>query len=560
MRKEVIRSKRGKRLLPVSLLVFLLVCVLAVSGCCPQKPDMTDIEDAAGVSMSSLESEADADAEADSEEDAESDAEEDAEPEEEAEKPEAVIDFMEEPVRLVYTRQYEAAEQFETEDELMIAACVDALREMTIGEETDVRATDSDDVLTFVMEDGSANTVRFQNGNFCFEDRIYEVGGFSAVRDVLEQVASAVTEESSGAGAGQAYGIDEIPAHYAIYKNADADFSFLYADTFEPQELEGKSGAIVYTDEIKVNYFAVFADSSEGLSTEEYLSQVGEHFMETARQNQYEVYEEPKAVEPLTISGRTLQGICYGYQIEGVKLEYTDYIEEITDGREKNVMLYEQHVLENSGEATALALQDAVASYANASGYYESIPVAEAVEPAGDQNTDSGSETTTEYTYESEYYIGENELAFASEQQDFAVVLPDYVKVSLRDANGTMIVYCSGEESYPVLEISRVKSGPDAKATLQESLTQLSGNPNAYGVPLEVENVTVNGRSAYRISYTLQDSQGAASGRTTMAMDLDDGIALFDATYYDTGISDLNQVLTRATESFKPGAAAYLAG
>ena len=60
-----------------------------------------------------------------------------------------------EPVKLLYTQRYEATNQYETEDAQTIAALVEALKNITVERETDLVFTDSDDVLTFVLADGS---------------------------------------------------------------------------------------------------------------------------------------------------------------------------------------------------------------------------------------------------------------------------------------------------------------------------------------------------------------------------------------------------------------------
>lgn len=90
-----------------------------------------------------------------------------------------------EPVKLLYTQWYEATNQYETEDAQTIAALVEALKNITVERETDLVFTDSDDVLTFVLADGSEYTYTFENGRLVLDGHYYEVDGFTEVSRVL---------------------------------------------------------------------------------------------------------------------------------------------------------------------------------------------------------------------------------------------------------------------------------------------------------------------------------------------------------------------------------------
>lgn len=465
----------------------------------------------------------------------------------EPEVPETVLGLTGTPIHLSYTQQYETVQQYETNDQLLIDACADALYHVEVGNETDVRTTDSDEVLTFTSEDGTDETLRFQNGNLCYDGRVYEVTGYEAVKEALQKVVDAVEAEREAQFL-QGYGLQEIPAGYEIYKNAAADYSFLYTHRFTSEEMEDQAGTIFYTDPERINYFCVFADSSSGLSTDDYLNRVGEHFKEAAAQNGYEIWLEPAAAEPLTLNGRTLQGIHYGYTVEGSRREYTDYIETVSDGREQNIILYEQHVAAGSDNTTSLALQDAVASFVPRAGFYEAVPEEEPV-----QNVT----VLTAEIASPEFHIGEDEVVFINDVQDFSVILPSFSAAGIVQGSGSMLVYCSGNSDFPVVEISRYEGGPDAETYLQQSLEQLSEDENASGLPDAIEAFGVNGGEAYCFSYYLRDAEGSTSGKTLTAVNIDGGIAVFDATYYDTGMHDLNRVLSRATESFRESAGAY---
>ncbi|MBR0398591.1 MAG: hypothetical protein IJI10_10030 [Eubacterium sp.] len=344
------------------------------------------------------------------------------------------------------------------------------------------------------------------------------------------------------------YGLAEIPAGYGIYKNAAGNYSFLYADTFNPEELEDADGAMFYTDQERVNYVCVFTDNSGGEKTEDYLDEIEAHFRETVEENGYEIWEEPAVTEALVLNGRILQGIRYGYSVNGSRREYTDYIEEVTDGRVDNIVVYEQHVVQGSDDTTNLALQDAVASFAPQAGFYENVPLAEP-EPAAENALAAENAAP-------EFQIAEDELIYISDLQNFSVILPEYVMVVVSGETGGMTVFCSGKGDFPTVLINRIDD-VDAKDYIEQMLSALSEDENVTTLTSEVERFGVNGKNAYRFDYYAPDAEGNTTGKTLAAVNTDGGIALFEATYYDVGLNDLNTVMSRATESFRPSAAAY---
>lgn len=62
---------------------------------------------------------------------------------------------------------------------------MEALKNITVERETDLVFTDSDDVLTFVLADGSEYTYTFENGRLVLDGHYYEVDGFTEVSRVL---------------------------------------------------------------------------------------------------------------------------------------------------------------------------------------------------------------------------------------------------------------------------------------------------------------------------------------------------------------------------------------
>ena len=148
-------------------------------------------------------------------------------------------------------------------------------------------------------------------------------------------------------------------------------------------------------------------------------------------------------------------------------------------------------------------------------------------------------------------------MIFTSDVQDFSVVLPEYVTVTVGNESGDMTVYCSGNGDYPTVSIFRLTDRQDAEDYLEELQDALMDDEDVTSAPEVLESFGVNGRNAYRFSYYMLDGDGDTIGRTTAAVNTVDGIAVFDASYYDYGMEDLNRVMERATESFRSSASAY---
>lgn len=77
---------------------------------------------------------------------------------------------------------------YETKDPAVIRDCIEALKGMTIEGETELCATDSDDILSFVMEGGSSYTVSFEAGILVRDGKRYTVTGFAQVSGILREL------------------------------------------------------------------------------------------------------------------------------------------------------------------------------------------------------------------------------------------------------------------------------------------------------------------------------------------------------------------------------------
>lgn len=93
------------------------------------------------------------------------------------------------PVRLTYCRNHETSEVYETGDEEMISRMAEALSNVEILEETDVSATDSDDILVFEMQDGRKYSICFEGGMLLQDEKRYIVEGFNDVDSILRELA-----------------------------------------------------------------------------------------------------------------------------------------------------------------------------------------------------------------------------------------------------------------------------------------------------------------------------------------------------------------------------------
>lgn len=97
-------------------------------------------------------------------------------------------DGTSEPEKLVYTQGYEMRCTYEIEDPSVIRNCIEVLKGMTIEGETNLCATDSDDILNFVMEDGSSYTVAFEAGILVRDGKRYTVTGFARLSAILRKM------------------------------------------------------------------------------------------------------------------------------------------------------------------------------------------------------------------------------------------------------------------------------------------------------------------------------------------------------------------------------------
>ena len=97
-----------------------------------------------------------------------------------------IASYMLTPVKLQYIVNGEAHNEWEITDETTIAACINALKEVTIGEKTESRVSDAGETLQFELPDGSVWTLVFENGNLIRNEICYETEGYNNIRNLLK--------------------------------------------------------------------------------------------------------------------------------------------------------------------------------------------------------------------------------------------------------------------------------------------------------------------------------------------------------------------------------------
>lgn len=73
-------------------------------------------------------------------------------------------------------------------DKAAMQTIFDALCEVKIGERTNVRATDSEQSLTFVKTDGTMCVIRFEQQNLLYEEDAYQLENDAALWKALREV------------------------------------------------------------------------------------------------------------------------------------------------------------------------------------------------------------------------------------------------------------------------------------------------------------------------------------------------------------------------------------
>ena len=96
-----------------------------------------------------------------------------------------VLAYMGTPTMLLYEQYSETGVEWKIENAEMISSCIEALKDVTIGKEIDMRCTDSDSRLTFVLKDDSQYALTFKESDLVIDNIRYETEGGSAALNPL---------------------------------------------------------------------------------------------------------------------------------------------------------------------------------------------------------------------------------------------------------------------------------------------------------------------------------------------------------------------------------------
>ncbi|MBR3203991.1 MAG: hypothetical protein IKF60_10445 [Solobacterium sp.] len=101
------------------------------------------------------------------------------------------------PKEIQYVRQEEASEEVTITDPETIRNVIQALQNITVGEEERMRYTDSDAFITFVFPEDKQITVSFEHGNLMIGDKLYKAGNTGPLFTILNEALEA-TYETNG--------------------------------------------------------------------------------------------------------------------------------------------------------------------------------------------------------------------------------------------------------------------------------------------------------------------------------------------------------------------------
>ena len=96
-----------------------------------------------------------------------------------------IAEYAGTPTMLTYSEEGEAHNEWQIDDAAVIDACMQALKQLSVGEETELRAADAGETLILRMADGNTWTLDFEAGNLLRNDFRYETEGWADVQNIL---------------------------------------------------------------------------------------------------------------------------------------------------------------------------------------------------------------------------------------------------------------------------------------------------------------------------------------------------------------------------------------
>ena len=103
-----------------------------------------------------------------------------------------IAEYVKTPIALTYHEEGEAHNEWKITDAATINACIQAISQITVGEETELRTMDAGETLVFQMADGNTWTLDFEAGNLLRNNTCYETGGWKKVQNIIRDY---LTEE-----------------------------------------------------------------------------------------------------------------------------------------------------------------------------------------------------------------------------------------------------------------------------------------------------------------------------------------------------------------------------
>lgn len=90
------------------------------------------------------------------------------------------------PVKLRYIQDGEARNEWEVTDSKTLTSCMEALRRLEIGKETQLRTMDAGETFIFEFDNGSVWTLSFEAGKLLKDGVCYETDGYAALRKLIK--------------------------------------------------------------------------------------------------------------------------------------------------------------------------------------------------------------------------------------------------------------------------------------------------------------------------------------------------------------------------------------
>lgn len=92
---------------------------------------------------------------------------------------------MKTPIALTYNEERETHNEWKITDAATINACIQAISQINVGEETELRTMDAGETLVFQMADGNTWTLDFEAGNLLRNNTCYETDGWKKVQNII---------------------------------------------------------------------------------------------------------------------------------------------------------------------------------------------------------------------------------------------------------------------------------------------------------------------------------------------------------------------------------------